>query len=230
VRTRHATMPVLAAAVASAITGCAGSSPASSPTASASSSFARAAAASSASPGGGAVVQAMSGRTTQAPWDRPNDQERLVKAAGLVLRPTETLEVHYHSHLNVVVEGKAVPIAADLGINAAADRSRPEHGAQGIAPLHTHDSSGVLHVEAPKADRFTLGQAFTLWDVALGKGRIGGYVDGQKRRHVSVFVDGKPYAGDPRQIALKDHLDIDIVVASGVAKPTAPKPYDWTTF
>jgi hypothetical protein len=228
VRIRRATIPVLGAAVAYAITGCAGSPPAGSTTASARSSTTAADAASPAP--GGTTAPATSGRTTQAPWDRPEDQERLVKAARLELRPTETLTVHYHAHLNVIVDGKAVPVVAGLGINTSADGGQPQHGAAGIAPLHTHDSSGVLHIEAPKADRFTLGQAFTLWDVGLGKGRVGGYADGQDGRHVTVFVDRKPYAGDPRGLTLKEHLSIDVVITRGAAKPTMPKPYDWLIF
>lgn len=170
------------------------------------------------------------GRTTPAPWDRPADQDAQVRKAGLSLTPSETLAVHYHAHLDVLVDGSPVPVPAGLGINAGPNGALPPHGSPGIAPLHTHDTSGVLHVEAPKADRFTLGQAFTLWDVALGPGRIGGYADGDAAgHHVRVYVDGKQVGSDPAQITLTDHEEIAVVVTTGDATPSkVPTGYDWS--
>jgi hypothetical protein len=148
----------------------------------------------------------------------------MVKRAGLTLTPQETLTVHYHAHLDVLVDGSPVPVPAGLGINAGPDGGLPEHGSPGIAPLHTHDTSGVLHIEASRDDTFTLGQVFTEWDVALSAGRVGGYTSGDPAgRQVGVYVDGKRYAGDPTRIVLKPHEEIAVVVSDGgtVAVPKA---------
>ena len=32
-----------------------------------------------------------------------------------------------------------------------------------LAPLHTHDASGIVHVESQRPYPFTLGQFFTIW-------------------------------------------------------------------
>jgi hypothetical protein len=44
---------------------------------------------------------------------------------------------------------------------------------------------------------------------------------------VTVFVAGKRTTGDPRQVALTPHEDIDIVVTHGGAAPTAPPAFQW---
>jgi hypothetical protein len=155
----------------------------------------------------------VAGRTTPAPWGRPSDEAARVAVAGLSLTPTETLSVHYHAHLDVIVDGLSVVVPAGLGITST-----------GIAPLHTHVPDGVLHIEAPSQQTFTLGQVFAEWDVALGRGRVGGYVSGVAGRVVGVWVDGKPFTGDPAQIVLTQHEEIVVAVYRGTP-PAIPVQY-----
>jgi hypothetical protein len=165
-------------------------------------------------------------RTTPAPWDRPSDQAAMVAKAGLTLTPEETLTVHYHAHLDVIVDGSPVTVPAGLGINSGPNGEVPEHGSPGIAPLHTHDTSGILHVEAPKADTFTLGQVFTEWGVALSAGHVGAYATGDSgNRTVDVYVNGKRYAGDPARIVLAAHQEIAVVATSAAHKVAIPRTY-----
>ncbi len=100
-------------------------------------------------PGSGVTGRAI----TAAGWNRPSDQDARVHAAGLDLLAAENLTVHYHAHLDVVVDGRSVPVLAGLGISVldAAGHIPGTHNPPqpGIAPLHTHDTSGILHVESP---------------------------------------------------------------------------------
>ena len=125
----------------------------------------------------------VTGRTTPAAdWGRPTDQAVRVRAAGLDLLAAEDLTVHHHAHLDVVVDGRSVPVPAGLGISVPdANGTIPgthEPGQPGIAALHTHDTSGVLHVESPTDPQFTLGQLFIEWNVAPAAGQLGGYHQG----------------------------------------------------
>lgn len=160
-----------------------------------------------------------SGAAKGLPWSRPANQEAQVKAAGLSLSTHETLTVHYHAHLDVFVNGATVPVPAGLGINIGANGKAPPHGAPGIAPLHTHDESGVLHIEAPKEATFTLGQVFIEWNIALNSDEVGSYPI-QK-----VLVDGKAYDGDPAGIVLRPHEEIAVVAGTGNAD--APQTYQF---
>jgi hypothetical protein len=153
------------------------------------------------------------------PWDRPDNQQAQVKAAGLSLSPQEMLNVHYHAHLDVFVKGKPVTVPAGLGINIGPNNTMPAHGEPGIAPLHTHDTTGVLHIEAPRDDTFTLGQAFAEWGVLLSPRQVGAY------RDVRVFVDGKRYGGNPANLVLQKHQEIAVVAGSGDVK--VPSSYDF---
>lgn len=111
--------------------------------------------------------------TTAAPSDRPASQQAQVAAAGLTLRPNETLAVHYHVHLDVIVDQQPIPVRAELGINQAPDGSASPHGVPGVAPVHTHDDPGMIHIEAPTNRYFTLGQVSTGWGVALARDTVG---------------------------------------------------------
>jgi hypothetical protein len=54
---------------------------------------------------------------------------------------------HIHSHLDVLVDGQAVPVPANIGIDL-------KHGT--ISPLHTHDAIGIIHIESPVKRQFSL--------------------------------------------------------------------------
>jgi hypothetical protein len=160
-------------------------------------------------------------RTTKAPWSRPNETLALARAAGLTPRPHEFFAYHVHAHLDVLVNGRPVRIPAGIGIditNPAVHRGRLSDGTMAfggisdcgrpcISPLHTHDDTGILHTESQQAHPNQLGQFFTEWRVRLSRSCVGGYCQG-----VKIYVDGKPFHGDPRSIALTDHKEIAIVI------------------
>jgi hypothetical protein len=160
-------------------------------------------------------------RTTKAPWPRPNDTLALSRLAGLKPEPHEFFAYHVHAHLDILVNGKPVRVPAGIGIditNPKVQRGRLPDGTMGfggisdcgkpcISPLHTHDDSGILHTESQKAHPNHLGQFFTEWRLRLSRACVGGYCG-----HVKFYVDGKPFTGDPRSIALTNFKEIAIVI------------------
>ena len=96
-----------------------------------------------------------------------------------------------------------MPVPAGIGIDSAV----------GFAPLHTHDASGVIHVESPTARTYTLGDLFAVWGVRLTPGCLGGYCAGGGRQ-LRVYVDGHAYPGDTT-LVLAAHQEL--VVAFGTA-------------
>lgn len=112
-----------------------------------------------------------------------------------------TVVEHYHPHLTIVVNGQPVPVPANIGVNTVTGE---------MSPLHTHDASGQLHIEAAKAGRrYTLGQLFDEWQVALDEHRIGGLVDTSTAR-LRAFVNGKSVPGDPAAITLRPQQRITL--------------------
>ncbi|GEM_PF-499264 len=90
---------------------------------------------------------------------------------------------HIHPSLNVTLDGKSLIIPAGIGINITLwnDHSLDQYGMQpmkmtmkdtsmimqGMSPLHTHDSSGIIHVESNEFRNYTLGQFLQIWGVDL---------------------------------------------------------------
>jgi len=75
--------------------------------------------------------------------------------------------------------------------------------------IHTHEEPGVIYVEAPIEKTFKLGDFFAIWGVDISlESFLGEPVTPDKP--LKVYVDGKPFEGDPRDIVLKDGLKIAI--------------------
>ena len=150
----------------------------------------------------------------------------LARAAGLVPEVNEHLTFHVHSHLDIFLSGKRVRVPAGIGIeiaDPAVKRFPMPDGSTAyggivkckracISPLHTHDDSGVLHTESKTPTPNRLGQAFVEWAVKLDRRCVGGYCAPQAA--IAIFVDGKQYSGDPRQIELSNLKEIAIVIGS----------------
>lgn len=163
---------------------------------------------------------AAAGGTGPTPWAVPADQVDAIKAAGLSPLSTEGTAEHYHAHLDVFVNGAKVPVPADIGID--------EH-AQRISALHTHDTSGVVHIETPtKSQPYYLGQLFREWDVALTADQIGG-LHADATHTLTAYVNGKPVAGNPADIQLDAHQEIALVYGTTSQHVDVPKSYHFTS-
>ncbi|HEY0817058.1 MAG TPA: hypothetical protein VGE11_27595 [Pseudonocardia sp.] len=135
---------------------------------------------------------------------------------GISSSAEEQVAFHIHAHLQVYVDGqqRALPagvgIVAPLQVRTTAEGPFVEGGA-GIYWLHTHDASGVIHIESPVHRRFTLGELFDIWGQPLGPQQVG-----PAQGPVTVLVDGAVVGGDPRGLILNAHdviqLDVGAVV------------------
>ena len=148
------------------------------------------------------------------PWDSgANKLQQRLRAIGLAPLPAEGTVVHIHQHLDLYVDGRHVTVPALIGIGP---------GGAFFASLHTHDTTGILHVESPTQAQFTLGQFFAVWGVPLSARGIGSL----KGQPVHVWVNGKPLAADPTRIILAEHQEI--ALAYGPAPKRVPSAYDFS--
>jgi hypothetical protein len=67
--------------------------------------------------------------------------------------PMEQFGYHIHTHLDIFVDGKNYTVPALIGITNNC-----------FYWLHTHDQSGIIHIESPVKKDFNLGQFFDLWN------------------------------------------------------------------
>jgi hypothetical protein len=145
------------------------------------------------------------------PWNNGSGQlQDRLGTLGLTALGTEGTVVHIHQHLDVYVDGKKVTVPALIGIDDNAF----------LTELHTHDTSGILHVESPKERSFVLGQVFGEWGVKL-TGTCISTLCGK----LSWYVNGKKMIGDPAQLVLKPHQEI--VIVSGKKPAHIPSSYNF---
>ncbi|MFL6459765.1 MAG: hypothetical protein ACJ71J_02245 [Nitrososphaeraceae archaeon] len=71
----------------------------------------------------------------------------IMRAHGGVM-PGAKMVLHIHPKLNVTADGNPMVIPKNAGIDESLwkDHSIDKYGMQGMAPLHTHDTSGTVHV------------------------------------------------------------------------------------
>jgi hypothetical protein len=153
------------------------------------------------------------------PWPANGDQlaDRL-KAINLPALPAEGTVVHIHQHVDILFEGQRVPLAANTGIDP---------GGQFISPLHTHDATGIVHVESPTVRTFTLGQFFDVWGVSLSASELGGQSTGNGNV-LHVWVNGLRVKGDPAKVELAAHQEIVIAYGSPAQMPKqVPSTYQF---
>lgn len=150
-------------------------------------------------------------QTGAPPWspDNVNLRTRLV-ADGLQVLTAEGQVQHTHQHLELFVDGQRVAIPPDIGI----DRVNLI-----LSPIHTHDASGIIHVESPIVREFTLGEFFDVWGVRFDGHCVGGVCDGSGRV-LSVYRNGQPVTGDPRSIVLDAHEEIVVAIGTTAQLPT----------
>jgi hypothetical protein len=155
-------------------------------------------------------------------WDGLNGQT----VDGVSAQTQEQVAYHIHAHLAIFVNGKQKAVPGGIGI-VKPWSSQPQQdgtsfiqGGKQIYYLHTHDSSGVLHVESPTTQTYTLGQIFAEWNQPLSETQVG-----PATGSVIAYVNGQKYAGDPSKIKLTPHE----VIQLDVGQDTAFQPYTFAS-
>src|SRR5262249_43759878 len=97
--------------------------------------------------------------TTATPPDAP---------AGFVLSPIQDphhlgLAMHIHPKLTIIINGQQQVIPASIGLTYPSGSSNPNSSFTAATPIHTHDTSGYLHVESTQVYTFRLSDFFDVW-------------------------------------------------------------------
>ncbi|MBV9094312.1 MAG: hypothetical protein JO132_10615 [Streptosporangiaceae bacterium] len=125
---------------------------------------------------------------------------------------------HIHAHLTIFVNGQARQVPAAIGIPGAQAQQTP-YGpfiAAGTCFywLHTHAADGIIHIESPIQRTYTLGDFFDIWGQLLGPGQVG-----PATGHVIALYNGRVYEGNPRDIPLTAHAQIQLDIGTPLIAP-----------
>lgn len=155
-----------------------------------------------ASSGGGGARSGESTRHAELAPTGPTDEGDTVN--GVKCETSERLAYHIHAHLSVYVDGTPRSIPADVGIF---DNSC-------IYWLHTHDDTGIVHIESPDERVYTVGDFFAVWHQPLSNDQVG-----PAKGPVTAWVDGKRYKGDVAEIPMELHSVIQLDVGGNGPPP-----------
>jgi hypothetical protein len=138
------------------------------------------------------------------------------KIDGIPCQAGEKLDYHVHAHLTIFVKGKAYQVPYGVGIGPPLEGQQTSAGPFVVAGscimwLHTHALDGIIHMEAPKRQAFRLGQFFDIWGIKLSTTGVGAY-----KGKVTTFYDGKAWKGNPRNVPLTNHTEVQLDIGSPV--------------
>ena len=138
-------------------------------------------------------------------------------AGGISCDAMEGMRIHIHQHLVIFDHGKEIVIPPNVGQPAAR---------RCLYWVHTHTPDGIVHIESPTERTFTLGDFFMIWGQPLSKTQAS-IAKADKGTSLKIWVNGKPYTGDPRKIPMTAHADI--VIEAGPPFPKPPVFTNWKT-
>lgn len=126
---------------------------------------------------------------------------------GIQCSSSEQTVLHIHSHLDVYVNGQQEIIPANIGITSSC-----------LYWLHTHDTTGVIHIESPYDATFYLGQFLDIWQNST--------VDTQVPSGIpTAYVNGSQVSGDYKSIPLGSYNEITLIY--GTAPSVIPQSYNF---
>ena len=120
----------------------------------------------------------------------------IVPIDGIQCNNMEQSVFHIHAHLNIFINGQNYTVPAQIGITSTC-----------LYWLHTHDETGIIHIESPIHQNYTLGQFFDIWkknfsntqifnNTVSGANPLNVYVNGTKAPNGTNFKDIVLHAHD----------------------------------
>jgi len=125
-------------------------------------------------------------------------------------------EHHIHVHLQIFLDGSPVVVPMGIGVGRPWGVEPDGFLATGscFSWIHTHDTSGIVHIATPEQETFTFGQLFDVWGQPLRSGSALGY-----QGRSALLVNGQRVAGDPRHLPL---VNLDSIVLELGRPPSGP--------
>jgi hypothetical protein len=139
---------------------------------------------------------------------------------GISCQSNEQTIFHIHAHLTIFVNGSPRQVPAGIGIPGASAQNTAQGAFISSGTcfywLHTHAADGIIHIESPAQRTYTLGDFFDEWGQPLGPHQVG-----PATGPVIAIYDGKRYQGNPRDIPLNAHAQIQLEVGTPLVAPQA---------
>ena len=126
---------------------------------------------------------------------------------GIECNTSEFATLHIHTHLDFYVNSNHLTVPERIGI---VDNKC-------LYWMHTHDASGIIHIESPKSQEFTLGQFIDIWKASSDFPIYGATP--------KIFVNGKFVNTISNDTKINKHDEIALVY--GNVPPAIPSFYQF---
>lgn len=145
---------------------------------------------------------------SQPPW--PDGSGTGKSIDGIDCAAASSVTYHVHSLVSLYKDGVRLGLPQEIGLKGCAYE------------MHTHDRTGIVHMEAPAAKPFKLGQFFSVWGKEISRTSVAGLANPR----YYLINNGKitPFTGDPTTILFSRHLEVLIVVGKA---PSVVPNYEW---
>ncbi len=134
---------------------------------------------------------------------------------GIRCEAMESFGFHIHVYLSIFINGHNYKVPALIGITNNC-----------LYWLHTHDDTGIIHIESPQMRDFNLGDLFNIWNKNFDNNHLFNYVANDDNA-LSIYINGTKVPADTnyRDIVLHAHDVISIVY--GETPMQIPTTYDF---
>ncbi|PMS29410.1 hypothetical protein C0Z16_18880 [Paraburkholderia rhynchosiae] len=132
---------------------------------------------------------------------------------GLICASGMSELYHVHAHLAIFKDGQWLGLPMNVGILSQCNYE-----------MHTHDQTGIIHIETPTFKTFTLGQFFDIWGQPLTSTNVAG-ITGPVVAYINDNGDSRRYMGDIRDIELTSLRDITLQI--GTTPVSTLATYSW---
>jgi hypothetical protein len=104
--------------------------------------------------------------TTAQPLSQNSNQFNLQE-----IHANPKLVMHDRVLLTVIRNSDQIQVPKEIGISSDLwkDHSLDRYGPATLSPMHTHDTSGTIHIESTAVREFTFGEFLRVWGIDTGK-------------------------------------------------------------
>lgn len=135
---------------------------------------------------------------------------------------------HIHAHVSLLVSGRRLAVPDAIGLhNPTAESNGMTFATICYYHLHTHDATGLIHMEAAAPAIFILGQLFAVWGQPLSSTNVAGHGGTVKVFLATAKSPGwaqqtgpyTPYTGNLQQLRLTSHEEVVLEVGPTFVYP-----------
>lgn len=126
--------------------------------------------------------------------------------ASAVIAHGERVVYHKHAFIEYYLDGVKQTVPADIGVPLDGSHPLARHGPSGIAPVHTHDNTGLIHLESKDQRDYAFGDFLALWEVDLADKRT------------SFFANDRPVT-DMNGYVIQDQDSLRLEVLTDLQSP-----------